>query len=85
MPTATNGSPGEIALRRTYTFSESEVLARDTQEQRLLRDMQTDAVQQMVRRLRRRRSRPEPASDTIFHVQAPPFRMDTESRVRSSV
>ena len=42
---------GEIALRRTYTFSESEVLARDTQEQRLLRDMQTDAVQQMVRRL----------------------------------
>ena len=43
--------PGEIALRRTYSFSESEVLARDTQEQRLLRDMQTDAVQQLVRRL----------------------------------
>ena len=44
--------PGEIALRRSYTFSESEVLARDTQEQRLLKDMQTDAVQQLVRRLR---------------------------------
>ena len=43
--------PGEIALRRTYSFSESEVLARDTQEQRLLRDMQSDAVQQLVRRL----------------------------------
>ena len=43
--------PGEIALRRTYSFSESEVLARDTQEQRLLKDMQTDAVQQLVRRL----------------------------------
>jgi outer membrane lipopolysaccharide assembly protein LptE/RlpB len=27
------------------------VLARDTQEQRLLREMQTDAVQQIVRRL----------------------------------
>ncbi|HEX6137841.1 MAG TPA: LPS assembly lipoprotein LptE [Casimicrobiaceae bacterium] len=43
--------PGEIALRRTYTFNESEVLARDAQEQRLLKDMQTDAVQQLVRRL----------------------------------
>jgi LPS-assembly lipoprotein len=43
--------PGEIALRRSYTFSESEVLARDTQEQRLLKEMQTDAVQQLVRRL----------------------------------
>jgi len=43
--------PGEITLRRTYSFSESEVLARDTQEQRLLREMQTDAVQQIVRRL----------------------------------
>jgi LPS-assembly lipoprotein len=43
--------PGEIALRRTYTFSESEALARETQEQRLLKDMQTDAVQQLVRRL----------------------------------
>ena len=43
--------PGEIALRRTYSFNESEVLARDTQEQRLLKEMQTDAVQQIVRRL----------------------------------
>ena len=41
----------EIALRRSYTFSESEVLARNTQEQRLLKEMQTDAVQQLVRRL----------------------------------
>ena len=43
--------PGEIALRRAYTFSESEALARETQEQRLLKEMQTDAVQQLVRRL----------------------------------
>jgi LPS-assembly lipoprotein len=42
---------GEIAIRRSYTFNESEVLAREVQEQRLLRDMQTDAVQQIVRRL----------------------------------
>jgi LPS-assembly lipoprotein len=43
--------PGLIALRRSYTFSQSEVLARDAQEQRLLKEMQTDAVQQLVRRL----------------------------------
>jgi len=41
----------EIAVRRSYTFNESEVLARDAQEQRLLKEMQTDAVQQVVRRL----------------------------------
>jgi LPS-assembly lipoprotein len=43
--------PGEITLRRSYTFNESEVLARDAQEQRLLKEMQTDAVYQLVRRL----------------------------------
>lgn len=43
--------PGEIILRRSYTFNESEVLARDAEEQRLLREMQNDAVAQLVRRL----------------------------------
>ncbi|MEP7275990.1 MAG: LPS assembly lipoprotein LptE [Betaproteobacteria bacterium] len=43
--------PGEIVLRRSYTFNESEVLARDAEEQRLLREMQSDAVAQLVRRL----------------------------------
>ncbi|MGE5105780.1 MAG: LPS assembly lipoprotein LptE [Betaproteobacteria bacterium] len=43
--------PGDITLRRSYTFNESEVLARDAQEQRLLKEMQTDAVYQLVRRL----------------------------------
>ena len=42
---------GEITVRRSYTFNESEVLARGTQEQRLLKEMQTDLVQQLVRRL----------------------------------
>jgi LPS-assembly lipoprotein len=42
---------GEIIVRRSYTFNESQVLARDLQEQRLLREMQTDAIQQIVRRL----------------------------------
>jgi LPS-assembly lipoprotein len=43
--------PDEIVVRRTYTYDDAERLAREIQEQRLLRDMQTDAVQQIVRRL----------------------------------
>lgn len=42
---------GDIVIRRSYTFNETQVLARDLQEQRLQREMQTDAVQQIVRRL----------------------------------
>lgn len=42
---------GEVVVRRSYTFNETQVLARDLQEQRLLREMQTDAVQQIIRRL----------------------------------
>ena len=41
----------EILIRRTYTFNESEVLAREAQEARLNKEMQTDIVQQIVRRL----------------------------------
>jgi LPS-assembly lipoprotein len=43
--------PGEISVRRSYTFNESEVLARGTQEERLLKEMQSDVVQQLIRRL----------------------------------
>jgi LPS-assembly lipoprotein len=42
---------GRARHRRTYTFNESEVLAREAQELRLLAEMQTDAVQQILRRL----------------------------------
>jgi LPS-assembly lipoprotein len=41
----------EIIIRRSFTFSESEVLAREPQEVRLLKEMQTDAVLQILRRL----------------------------------
>jgi len=42
---------GEIVIRRSYTFNESEVLAREHEETRSLKEMQTDAVQQIMRRL----------------------------------
>ena len=41
----------EIVVLRSYTFHDTERLAREIQEQRLLVEMQTDAVAQMVRRL----------------------------------
>lgn len=41
----------EIVVRRAYTYDDSERLAREIQEQRLLKDMQSDAVLQIVRRL----------------------------------
>lgn len=41
----------ELLVRRTYTYSDVEALAKEAQEQRLWRDMQDDAVQQIVRRL----------------------------------
>ena len=44
--------PGdEIVVRRTYLYDDTERLAREIQEQRLDKDMQTDAIQQIVRRL----------------------------------
>jgi LPS-assembly lipoprotein len=41
----------EIVIRRTYIYDDTERLAREIQEQRLLKEMQTDAIQQIVRRL----------------------------------
>ena len=41
----------EVVVRRSYTFNESEVLAREAEETKLLKEMQSDAVQQVVRRL----------------------------------
>ena len=41
----------EIVVLRAYTFDDTERLAREIQEQRLLVEMQSDAVAQLVRRL----------------------------------
>ena len=41
----------ELVVRRTYSYSDSAVLPKEAQEQRLWREMQDDAVQQIVRRL----------------------------------
>lgn len=43
--------PTDIVLRRTLAFSEQEALAKQTEEQMLYQDMQSDLVQQILRRL----------------------------------
>ncbi|MBA2350469.1 MAG: hypothetical protein H0V78_01390 [Burkholderiales bacterium] len=43
---------GEIVLDRDYTFNDTQVLAKEQEEAALFRDMQTDAVRQLLRRLR---------------------------------
>ena len=42
---------GEIVLRRDYSFNDQDQLSKESEEALLYRDMQTDAVQQLVRRL----------------------------------
>ncbi|MSQ88976.1 MAG: hypothetical protein EXR32_06830 [Betaproteobacteria bacterium] len=49
-----------VQLTRDITFNDSEVLAKETEEQLLYRDMQFDMVQQIMRRLAGAQ-RPQPA------------------------
>ena len=44
-------APGEIVLRRDMLFDDTLRLAKESEAENLYRDMQTDAVQQMLRRL----------------------------------
>lgn len=44
-------APSEISLRRTLNFDETQVLAKESEETMLYRDMQTDLVRQILRRM----------------------------------
>jgi LPS-assembly lipoprotein len=44
-------APTDIGLKRTISFNESQALAKEGEEAMLFRDMQTDLVQQVLRRL----------------------------------
>lgn len=52
--------PSTIQLTRDVTFNDAEILAKEQEEQLLFRDMQTDMVQQIMRRLAAAK-RPKPA------------------------
>jgi LPS-assembly lipoprotein len=49
----------EIALTRDFSFNDQETLSKESEEALLFRDMQNDAVQQLVRRLQA--TKPAPA------------------------
>ena len=49
--TTTLIAPSEILLKRDISFNDSDVLAKEAEEALLYRDMQSDAVNQLVRRL----------------------------------
>ncbi len=44
-------APTQIAVQRDIAFNEAQVLAKESEEALLYRDMQTDVVQQLLRRL----------------------------------
>jgi len=46
-----NASPGEISVNRTLLYSDTEILAKQSEETLLYRDMETDVVQQILRRM----------------------------------
>jgi len=53
----------EIELRRTLTYDDTQVLAKEQEEATLVKDMRTDAVSQTIRRLSRARPpKPENAN-----------------------
>lgn len=44
-------APTEVVLKRDVSFNESQVMAKEKEEELLYRDMQSDLVQQILRRL----------------------------------
>jgi len=45
--------PDEISLQRSLTYDDAQILAKEQEESLLYRDMRSDAVQQVMRRLSR--------------------------------
>ena len=50
-----------IALQRTMNYSDAQILAKEQEESMIYRDMRSDAVQQVMRRLSRAKPRLDPA------------------------
>jgi LPS-assembly lipoprotein len=49
-----------VQLTRDVTYSDTEILAKEAEEQLLFRDMQSDLVQQILRRLSSAEKEPKP-------------------------
>ena len=66
---ATLLAPSTISLKRDISYNENQVLAKETEEGMLYRDMQSDAVQQILRRVAA--IKPRPNADTGMPASAP--------------
>ena len=53
---------GEISLQRTLAYDAAQILAKEQEEALLYRDMRSDAVQQVMRRLSRAKPRSDPST-----------------------
>jgi LPS-assembly lipoprotein len=51
-------SPNQIVLRRDLTYNDTDIIAKEQEEELLYLDMENDAVQQVMRRLQAARARP---------------------------
>lgn len=51
----------EISLQRSLTYNDAQILAKQQEEEMLYKDMRSDAVQQVMRRLSRAKPRLDPA------------------------
>lgn len=60
-----------IEQRRSISFNESAVLAKETEETLLYRDMQSDVVQQLMRRLAAAKPKGANAAQPVSPVRAP--------------
>lgn len=59
----------EILLQRTLTYDPAQILAKEQEEALLYRDMRSDAVQQVMRRLSRAKPRPEPVIAPVKEIK----------------
>ena len=64
-------APTKIALKRDISYNESEVLAKESEEELLYRDMQSDLVQQILRRLSSIKTRPTAMGTTTTPMTKP--------------
>ena len=64
----------EITLQRTLAYDAAQILAKEQEEALLYRDMRSDAVHQVMRRLSRAKPRPDPAKKPDPTIKSAPVK-----------
>ncbi len=71
-------APTTISLKRDLSYNEAEVLAKEAEEAVLYSDMQSDLVQQILRRLAAIKKRPLADAEPVSESAAPASRMQEQ-------